>query len=130
MRKKILRDINLIISDVDGVWTDGGMYYSDNGIELKKFSTYDSGAVILLDLAKIPLIIMTGENNSILENRFLKLKIKDFRLGIKDKKSELKRILNQYNIERQNIAFIGGTSLRLIKKIDRFSEDLDFDCKD
>ena len=57
---ELLKNVEIIISDVDGIWTDGGMYYSNNGDELKKFSVYDGGAVIFLKLAKIPLIILSG----------------------------------------------------------------------
>ena len=44
MEKKLPK---LILTDIDGVWTDGGMYYDDTNIELKKFNTYDSAGVLL-----------------------------------------------------------------------------------
>ena len=44
----------LIITDIDGVWTDAGMYYSTSGEELKKFNTYDSAGVLFCKLLKIP----------------------------------------------------------------------------
>ena len=103
----ILKKTEIVISDVDGVWTDGSMYYGTNGVELKKFSVYDGGAVTFLKLAKIPLIILTGENNTILEDRFKKLKIEDVRLGITDKQLELKKVVKDYKIKLSNVLFIG-----------------------
>ncbi len=107
MENEILKNVEIIISDVDGVWTDGGMYYSNKGIELKKFSVYDGGAIELLKIAKIPIIILTGEKNKILKHRFLKLKINDFRLGIQNKRRELNKIAEKYNVKNENILFIG-----------------------
>ena len=51
--------IKLFITDIDGVWTDGGMYYDQHGNELKKFNTTDSAGVLFLKLLKIPLAIIT-----------------------------------------------------------------------
>jgi len=107
MEEEIFQSTELVITDVDGVWTDGGMYYSSNGVELKKFSIYDGGGVMLLKLAKIPLIILSGENNEILEKRFKKLRISDYRLGIKDKVSELFKIIEEYNVRKENVVYIG-----------------------
>ena len=61
--------IKLVITDIDGVWTDGGMYYDLHGNELKKFNTSDSAGVIFLKLLEIPIAIMTGENVPIVSNR-------------------------------------------------------------
>ena len=107
MSDEILKNVKIVISDVDGVWTDGGMYYGSTDIELKRFCIYDGGAVLLLKLAEIPLVILSGESNAILENRFNKLKIKDFRLGIKNKLNELSKILEDYSIKRENVLYIG-----------------------
>jgi len=102
-----LKNVEIIISDVDGVWTDGGMYYSSDNTELKKFSVYDGGAVLLLRMANIPLVVISGEKNSILENRFKKLKIDDFRLGVKNKLSELDDIIKKYKVNMENTLYIG-----------------------
>lgn len=104
---EILKKTEIIISDVDGIWTDGGMYYSENGDELKKFSVYDGGAVIFLKLANIPLIILSGEKNKILESRFKKIKVDDVRLGITNKLAELDDILKRYNVNKDNTLYLG-----------------------
>jgi N-acylneuraminate cytidylyltransferase len=69
------KKIKLFLSDVDGVLTDGGMFYSENGDELKKFNTRDGMAFQLLREAGIKTGIITSENTRIVENRGKKLKI-------------------------------------------------------
>ena len=66
----------LVLSDIDGVWTDGGMYYDENGNEFKKFNTSDSAGVIFLKLIDIPFGIITGEDTNIVKRRANKLKVK------------------------------------------------------
>jgi 3-deoxy-D-manno-octulosonate 8-phosphate phosphatase (KDO 8-P phosphatase) len=65
----------LIITDIDGVWTDGGMYYDNTGNEFKKFNTIDSAGIIFCRKLNIPIAIITGENTNIVANRAKKLKI-------------------------------------------------------
>ena len=55
----------LIATDIDGVWTDGGMYYDQKGNEWKKFNTYDSAGVLFAKKFNIPIAIITGEDTEI-----------------------------------------------------------------
>ena len=57
-------NIKLILTDIDGVWTDGGMFYDQTGNEWKKFNTYDSAGVLFCKKLGIPVGIITGEKNS------------------------------------------------------------------
>ena len=75
----------LIITDIDGVWTDGGMYYDQSGNEWKKFNTSDSAGVLFCRLKKIPVAIITGEETEIVKRRAEKLKIDFLVQGSKDK---------------------------------------------
>ena len=61
--------IKLFISDVDGVLTDGSMYYSESGDEMKRFSTYDGMAFIILNKIGIKTAIITSEDSMIVTNR-------------------------------------------------------------
>ena len=61
--------IKLVLTDIDGVWTDGGMYYDNTGNELKKFNTSDSAGIIFLKKLNIPTGIITGENSEIVKRR-------------------------------------------------------------
>ena len=74
--KSICKNIKLVISDVDGVLTDGGMYYSDNGEVMKKFHTHDGMAVELLLKNNINTILMTKEKSQIVKKRALKLRLR------------------------------------------------------
>ena len=109
--RKILRQkciqIKLVITDVDGVLTDGGMYYSKNGEMLKKFNTRDGMGVQLLHNNKIPVIIITGEKSAIVLSRAKKLSIKEVFIGIKKKELLLPKICKKFKIKESNIACIG-----------------------
>ena len=111
MERKILRgkciQIKLVITDVDGVLTDGGMYYSKNGEMLKKFNTRDGMGVQLLHNNKIPVIIITGEKSEIVLSRAKKLLIKEVFIGIKKKELLLPKICKKFKIKESNIACIG-----------------------
>ena len=67
--------LKLFIMDVDGVLTDAGMYYSQNGDELKKFSTYDGMAMEFLREKGVKTAIITSENSKIVKDRANKIKI-------------------------------------------------------
>lgn len=88
----------LILTDIDGVWTDGGMYYDQEGMELKKFHTYDSAGVLFPHHIGIPVGILTGENTNIVKRRANKLKIDYLFLGCKDKVSVVKDLCSQLGI--------------------------------
>ena len=68
--------IKLIGTDIDGVWTDAKMYYTDKGDFMKAFSTYDGMAVQILRDIDIPVAILTSEKTNIVNERAKKLKIK------------------------------------------------------
>ena len=78
--------IKLLVSDIDGVWTDGGMYYFNNKEEGKKFNVRDGVGALLLKSAGIPWGIITGEQSKLLENRAKKLKCEILLMNVKNKK--------------------------------------------
>ena len=100
-------DIKLFITDIDGVWTDGGMYYDNAGNELKKFNTSDSAGVLLLKVLNIPVAIISGEDTDIVRKRASKLRIEHVFLGIKDKLSVAQDLCKKLNIDMNEIAYIG-----------------------
>ena len=67
--------IKLVLTDIDGVWTDGGMYYDETGNEWKRFNTSDSAGVLFLRLMGVPTGIITGETTQIVQRRAKKLGI-------------------------------------------------------
>lgn len=97
----------LILTDIDGVWTDGGMYYDGIGTELKKFHTYDSAGVLFAHAMDIPVGIITGEDTPIVQRRADKLKVDYCFLGAKDKLSIVNQLSSDLNISLEDIAYIG-----------------------
>ncbi|TNJ47050.1 HAD-IIIA family hydrolase [Tamlana fucoidanivorans] len=97
----------LILTDIDGVWTDGGMYYDEQGNEFKKFNTYDSAGVLFSRQLNIPCGIITGENSKAVKRRGEKLKMDYVYLGIKDKVSIAEDLIKDLNINWEDVAFIG-----------------------
>lgn len=123
MRKHVLKNIKqsikLVAMDVDGVLTDSGMYYSENGVESKRFSTYDGKAVEFLRDCKIKTAIITSENTKVVKNRAKKLKIDYVIQGAKDKVFELNKIKDIENIGWNEIAYIGDdvNDFELLNKV-------------
>lgn len=97
----------LIITDIDGVWTDCGMYYDETGNEFKKFNTYDSAGVLFCKLLNIPVVIITGEKVDSVKRRAEKLNIDYLYLGAKDKLSIIKKLAKELEIDFKEIAFVG-----------------------
>lgn len=100
--------IKLLAFDVDGVLTDGGMYYADNGNEFKKFNSKDGRGIAYLTQNNFPVIILSScSNSNIIQRRAKKLGIKYVIIGTEDKISHLKIICKKLNINLFNVAFIG-----------------------
>lgn len=116
MEKKLPK---LILTDIDGVWTDGGMYYDGTDVELKKFHTYDSAGVLFAHKAGIPVGIITGENTEIVKRRAEKLKVDFCCLGVKDKVACAKNICEELSISIEEVAYIGDdiNDIRLLKAV-------------
>ncbi len=105
--QKVLRDLKLFATDVDGVLTDAGMYYGESGEELKKFHTRDGMGIKLLQAEGVITAIITMENTKIVERRGLKLGIPEVFQGAKDKVSVLLNLSEKYRIPFGQMAYIG-----------------------
>ncbi len=100
--------VKLVITDIDGVWTDGGMYYDRQGNEWKKFNTSDSAGVLFLKDADIPLVILTGENSEIVLKRAEKLNVERVFIGVKNKLDKARQLCKEMGISlEEEVAFIG-----------------------
>jgi len=109
--KEKAEKIKIILTDVDGVLTDTGIYYGQEGESLKRFSIRDGmGVERLRKYAGIETIIITGENSATVRTRAEKLKIKEFYLGVKKKEEVLEIIKKKNGFEKENIAYIGDDS--------------------
>lgn len=99
--------IKLLISDVDGVLTDGGIYYSNDGVEMKKFHVRDGQICNNLIEKGIMICAITGRDSKIVERRLSELNFKYIFQGIKDKVKKLNLIIEKENISLKEIAYIG-----------------------
>ncbi len=109
-KKKIgKKTIKLFLSDVDGTLTDGGMYYSEKGDELKKFNTRDGMGFQLLREAGIKTGIITSEDTMMVENRAKKLQVDYLCQSKRDggKVVAVEGICNEIGINLDEVAYIG-----------------------
>lgn len=102
-----MTEIKLFITDIDGVWTDGSMYYSTTGEELKRFNTYDSAGVLFARLLNKQVAIITGENTETVLKRANKLQIEHVFTGISNKVEVAQKLINKLGISWDEVAFIG-----------------------
>lgn len=114
-----LKKIKILVSDVDGVLTDGGAYYSDEGIELKKFSIRDGMGIVLLHKAGYRVAIVTTEKTKIVERRAERLKVTDLYQGVVNKVAAVEELMAKYGLTWNEVAFIGDdiNDLPVLKKV-------------
>ena len=136
-----LSKIKIVLTDVDGVLTDGGMYYTKEGDIMKKFHARDGMGVTLLRKNKIPTVIVTKEKNQIIKNWAKKMKIKKVYDGIQEKEKVLEKICNEFSVKSFEVAFIGDdvNDLQLLKIVgfsavphdghDIVKKNTDYTCK-
>ncbi|MBQ3008519.1 MAG: acylneuraminate cytidylyltransferase [Oscillospiraceae bacterium] len=101
------KTVKMMITDCDGCLTDGGMYYSENGDELKKFNTRDGMAFGIRRKKGIICGIVTGEDRELNKRRAAKLKLDFIKNGISDKLTVVKELAKEYNISLDEIAYVG-----------------------
>jgi len=109
LKKGIGGEVKLFLTDVDGVLTDAGMYYSENGDEMKKFNTHDGMGLQLIRQHGIKVGIITSENTKMVERRFNKLKL-DYLYQGKRKDGKLAsalEICEKEGITLAEVAYIG-----------------------
>ncbi len=109
----------LVLTDIDGVWTDGGMYYDQTGNELKRFNTSDSAGVILLRVMNIETVIITGETTQIVARRAEKLKIQHLFQGVKNKLQVATAFCEAQDLTLKDCAYIGDdlNDIALLKEV-------------
>lgn len=101
------RDIKLVLSDCDGVLTDGGMYYLSTGDELKKFNVLDGVGFSRLREHNIKTGIITASNTPIIQKRADILKIDYLFMGVSDKLKIFEMLCDELQISCSNVAYIG-----------------------
>ncbi|KAF4516144.1 hypothetical protein B566_EDAN000382 [Ephemera danica] len=102
-----LRQIRLFATDVDGVLTDAGMYYSESGDEWKKFNTRDGMGIKLLQKAGYVTAIVTQERTKMVARRAEKLAIPELHQGVMDKLTVIREMAGRHGLSLSQVAYIG-----------------------
>jgi 3-deoxy-D-manno-octulosonate 8-phosphate phosphatase (KDO 8-P phosphatase) len=105
------RKVRLLVLDVDGVLTDGGMVLSERGDELKSFHTRDGVAVALAKRAGLRTAFVTGEKNVLIQARGDKLGVDAVMLGARRKGEALEELCAQFGLPLEASAYIGDDLL-------------------
>lgn len=102
-----LAGVRLVAFDVDGVFTDGRFYLSDNGIESKAFNTQDGFGIRQLLVADVAVAVISGRNSGAVERRMAELGVPHVVQGCKDKVAALDRITAALGISSSECAYVG-----------------------
>ncbi|MGL4946299.1 MAG: KdsC family phosphatase [Cetobacterium sp.] len=105
--------IKLIVLDVDGTLTDGKLYISNSGDEMKAFSVKDGLGITQAISQGKEVAIITGKISEIVNKRSKELGIKEIHQGIKNKIATLNSILEKHNISYENVAYMGDDLIDL-----------------
>jgi 3-deoxy-D-manno-octulosonate 8-phosphate phosphatase (KDO 8-P phosphatase) len=101
------RDVRLLVLDVDGVLTDGRLYFSSRGEELKCFHVRDGAGIVRLVRAGIQVAVISGRSSRAVERRMSELGVTWVRQGIEDKLAALRELLDILNLGPQAVASVG-----------------------
>ncbi len=112
VKEKVSR-IKFIISDVDGVLTDGAVFKSDNGDEFKKFNVTDGSGVAVARAVNIKIALISGRYSKATEIRAKELRIEDVYNGTLDKIEPYLELKKKYNLKDDEIAYIGDDIIDL-----------------
>ena len=99
--------VRLVVTDVDGVLTDAGVYYSERGEELKRFNVRDGMGVELLREAGVQTAFLTRESSPCVQARARKLRLVHVWLGVTDKRAYLETVLRETGLTIAQLAYIG-----------------------
>lgn len=102
-----MEKIKYLIIDVDGTMTDAGIYYDENGNELKKFCTKDAAAFFAAHHVGIKIMVLTGRECAATTRRMTEMKVEFLYQNVKDKVTFLKKFISENNIKKEEIGYIG-----------------------
>ncbi len=135
-----LKKIKMVITDVDGVLTDGGLYYTADGLVIKKFNVKDGMGTVLLKEKGIICGIISTDISPVITKRGERLKLDFTYIGIHDKKAKMLELCDEYGILPEEVAFIGddvndigiiqsvGVSAAPSDAVDKIIDMVDYIC--
>jgi 3-deoxy-D-manno-octulosonate 8-phosphate phosphatase (KDO 8-P phosphatase) len=115
--KSKLKKIKIVLTDVDGVLTDGGRYYTSSGEKFKKFHVRDGMGINLLLKNNVKTIIVTKEKSKIVHKWASDMNVSKIIMGSIYKEKELSKISEEFKVDASEIAFIGDdvNDMKLMK---------------
>lgn len=118
MKTADLSLIELIVLDVDGTMTDGGVYIDNNGIESKRFSIKDGAGILLGEAIGLEFMILTGRKSISVAKRAEELKISKVYQGVKNKGDFIQKYFEKFSLDKEKVAYIGDdlNDLQAMKK--------------
>lgn len=104
---KKAKNIKLIIFDVDGVLTDGSLFYGDDGQEYKAFNSRDGHGMKMLQQTGVQIAIITGRTSEVVLHRMKNLKVQHIYQGRLEKLPAFEELINKLGIEPEHVAYVG-----------------------
>ncbi|MDH5325526.1 MAG: 3-deoxy-manno-octulosonate-8-phosphatase KdsC [Gammaproteobacteria bacterium] len=101
------KKIKLIIFDVDGVLTDGSLFFGDDGQEYKAFNAKDGHGMKMLQRSGVEVAIITARSSELVKHRMKNLEIKHVYQGQKDKLPAFKSLIDKLKIHSDEVAYVG-----------------------
>ena len=106
-------DIKLVIFDVDGVLTNGGLFFGDSGEEYKMFNSKDGHGMKMLQDSGVHIAIITGRSSNVVTQRMINLGVEHVFQGVVDKNIAYQELKAQLGINDRNIAYMGDDVIDL-----------------
>ena len=116
LKKRKLKKIKLLVLDVDGVLTDGSLFYGENGLCLKSFNSKDGLGIRILQRINVKIAIISGGKSVGAESRFRDLDIDNFSFQITDKEEYILQLQKKLKISLEETAFVGDDLNDLVVK--------------
>ena len=110
---EIAKKIKLLILDIDGVLTDGGIYFDDTGKELKKFNSLDGHGINMLLSSGIEVGVITARSTASVRYRLKDLGVKHYYHGISDKSTALTELTDKLSMELSQVCYVGDDVIDL-----------------
>ena len=101
------REVKLLIVDVDGVLTDGGLYFDNRGEAYKRFNSLDGHGIRMALSGGIDIAVITGRQSKIVEHRMRDLGVEHVHQGTRDKLPVFERLLQETGLDARQAAYVG-----------------------
>jgi 3-deoxy-D-manno-octulosonate 8-phosphate phosphatase (KDO 8-P phosphatase) len=101
------KNIELVIFDVDGVMTDGSLFFGDDGEEYKAFNSFDGHGLRMLQECGVKVAIITGRKSNVVKHRMKDLGVSLIYQGYRDKTPAFEALLKEVNLSKNQITYVG-----------------------